>query len=188
MTRQVHIACLQTRPQPGFADALTEALGLADKAVHAGAEFLFLPEYCGGLKAQHGMLLPPAATERAHPVLARLQKYAAEKSIWILVGSLAITSPNGKIINRSFTIDDSGAIRSRYDKIHMFDVQLSEKESYCESASVAEGSHAVIASTPWGPLGHTICYDLRFPQLYRSLAKSGAEDTCRTSRLYTRHR
>ena len=175
MTRQVHIACLQTRPQPEFSQALAEAIELADNAIQSGAEFLFLPEYCGGLKAQHGTLCPPTECEDDHPVLNRLRVLADQNSVWILVGSLAIKAPNSKIINRSFTIDSNGKICSRYDKIHLFDVELSENESYRESASVAPGSNAVVTSTPWGALGHTICYDLRFPQLYRNLAKSGAE-------------
>jgi len=118
---------------------------------------------------------PPSAPEASHPVLAALRSFAAEAGVWIQVGSLAVAGPEGRIVNRGFLLDDAGAVRARYDKIHMFDVQLSEDEVYRESAHVSPGAEAVIEDTPWGRIGHTICYDLRFPCLYRDLAKAGAE-------------
>ena len=173
--RQFNIACLQTRPRPDFKSALDEAITLAEEAITAGADFLTLPEYCGGLKTEGSAFAPPFATEENHPVLKGLRDFAKNKKKYILIGSIAIKGPADKILNRSYIIDDSGNIVSRYDKIHLFDIKLSEQESYLESATVQGGQKAVICQTPFGCLGQTICYDLRFPNLYRNLSQSGAE-------------
>lgn len=175
MPRSLHIACLQTRPLPDFQSALAEALTLARQAVGAGARFLSLPEYCGGLRTEGAMFAPPAAPEDDHPVLNGLRDFAAEEGVWIQIGSVAVPGADGKIRNRGFFIDDAGEIISRYDKIHLFDIQLSETEVYRESAIVESGAGASLVDTPFGRFGHTICYDLRFPALYRSLAQAGAE-------------
>ncbi len=100
---------------------------------------------------------------------------AAEAKLWMQIGSVAVDGPDGTIINRGFLVDAGGAIRARYDKIHMFDIQLSEAEVYRESTYVTPGDAAVVEDTPWARIGHTICYDLRFPGLYRDLAQAGAE-------------
>ena len=175
MARTLDIACLQTRPMPSFETALDEALGLADAAVQAGADMLFLPEYCGGLESDGAALRPPAAPEAAHPVLAALRSFAAQRKVWINIGSLAVTGPGDRIINRGFMLDDRGTVRGRYDKIHLFDVDLSATETYRESDTVEPGGEAIIHTTPYGLIGHTICYDLRFPGLFRDLAQGGAE-------------
>ncbi len=161
-----------------FKQAIAEALPLARRAVETGAQFLFLPEYCGGLKSEGIELAPPFAPEPQHPVLAAFRDFANEHSVWIMLGSVAVAGPDGKIINRSIVLDNSGEIHSRYDKIHLFDVQLSDSEVYRESARVAAGNKAVVFDTPFGRIGHTICYDLRFPALFRILAKAGAEIIC----------
>ena len=175
MPRPLNVACLQTRPMPDFDTAIGEALPLARQAVENGAELLCLPEYCGGLMSQEGVILPPAAAEGEHPVLAALCDFASSARVWMQIGSVAVDGPDGTIINRGFLVDAAGAIRARYDKIHMFDIQLSETEVYRESTYVTAGEAAVVEDTPWARLGHTICYDLRFPQLYRDLAQAGAE-------------
>lgn len=175
MPRPVNIACLQTRPRPDFASALGEAMPLAEAAVKTGAKFLFLPEYCGGLASDGAALVPPHAPEDAHPFLQAFCRFAAVQKVWIMLGSIAVTGPDGKIVNRGFILDDKGEIQSRYDKIHLFDIQLSATEVYRESARVIAGGRAVIIDTPFGRIGHTICYDLRFPQLYRALAQQGGE-------------
>lgn len=178
MPRPIEIACLQTRSMPTFEAALEEAMPLAEQAVETGAEFLFLPEYCGGLASLGSALVPPAAEEAAHPFLQAFIAFAAENEVWVMLGSIAVSGPDGKIINRGFVIDNHGRIVSRYDKIHLFDVQISEHEVYRESTRVVAGGQAVIIDTPFGKIGHTICYDLRFPHLYRDLAKAGAEILC----------
>ena len=173
--RQFNIACLQTRPRPDFQAALDEAIALAEEAIAAGADFLTLPEYCGGLKTEGSAFAPPSATEENHPVLKGLRDFAKIRKKYLLIGSIAIKGSAEKILNRSYIIDDFGNIISRYDKIHLFDIKLSEQESYLESATVQGGLKAVICQTPFGSLGQTICYDLRFPHLYRNLSKTGAE-------------
>lgn len=159
---------------PDFQSALNEAVPLAEAAVQAGAELLLLPEYCGGLRSEGAALNPPAAKEGEHPFLAGMQDFAAKRGVWIMVGSIAVKSA-GKLMNRGYMIDDAGQITGRYDKIHLFDVQLSDKEVYRESDTITGGNSAVIHDTPFGRVGHTICYDLRFPHLYRELAQSGAD-------------
>lgn len=178
MARTVDIACLQTRPMPDFDTALAEALPLAEAAVRAGADMLFLPEYCGGLVSDAGALRPPAMPEEEHPVLHALRDFAATHRVWVNIGSIAVTGSGGKIINRGFMVDDRGDIRGRYDKIHLFDVQLSKTEIYRESDTVAPGRKAVVHDTPFGRIGHVICYDLRFAHLFRDLAQAGADIIC----------
>ena len=169
------VAALQTSPQATMEAALDETLSLAKEAVAAGACFLGTPEYCAGLVSDGSALVPPHAAEDEHTYLAGVKRFAAENNIWFLVGSVAITGPGERIFNRGFLVDDTGQVRSRYTKIHMFDIQLSDTVVYRESASVEPGSEAVLMDTPVGTMGHTICYDLRFPSLYRELAHAGAE-------------
>ena len=175
MAREVRIGCVQTRPLATFDEAIDEARGLALGAVAAGAELVCLPEYCGGLTSEGGMLVPPAAAEAQHPVLDALRGLASESRVWMLIGSIAVDGPGDRLINRGYVVDDHGEVRARYDKIFLFDVDLSPTQQYRESAVVAPGERAVVVDTPWGRLGMTICYDLRFPQLYRDLAQAGAE-------------
>ena len=175
MPRLLHIACLQTRPMATMAEAVDEALPQAGAAVEAGARMLFLPEYCGGLASDGSRLVPPVAPEQSHPVLAAFREIAARRKVWIQVGSIAVEGPDGKLLNRGYMIDDRGEVRGRYDKIHLFDVDLAEGAVYRESDTVAPGGQAVVHDTAIARIGHTICYDLRFPRLYRDLAQAGAE-------------
>src|SRR5690606_32848143 len=110
--------------------------------------------------------------EASHTALAAFREVAARSGAWLLVGSLAVKLEGDELANRSFLIDGSGEVVARYDKIHMFDVDLVGGESYRESATFRPGDRAVLAETPWGPLGMTVCYDLRFPHLYRALAQA----------------
>ena len=175
MTREVRIGCIQTRPLATFDEAIEEARRLAGEAVAAGAELVCLPEYCGGLRSEGGLLVPPTAPEARHPVLDALRGFADDAGVWMLIGSIAVDGSGDRFINRGYVLDDRGDIRARYDKIFLFDVDLSPTQRYRESAVVAPGEQAVLVDTPWGRLGLTICYDLRFPQIYRSLAQAGAE-------------
>ncbi len=175
LKRKFNIACLQTSPKPDFQSALEEAIVLAEESIEAGADFIALPEYCGGLKTEGSAFVPPFATEENHPVLKGLRDFAKKRKKYLLIGSIGVSGPAGKIINRSYIVDEFGKILSRYDKIHLFDIKLSEKESYCESATVSGGQAAVICQTPLGCFGQTICYDLRFPHLYRKLSQAGAK-------------
>ena len=174
MSASLHIACLQTRPQPTMEAAIDEAIPMAEAAVDAGAQMLFLPEYCGGLKSDGRAFVPPATSEEDHPVLAAAQEFAARRSVWVHLGSIAVSGVGSKLINRGFMISDSGSVFGRYDKIHLFDVDL-DQASYRESDTVSPGEAAILHDTPLAIIGHTICYDLRFPHLFRELAQAGAQ-------------
>jgi predicted amidohydrolase len=163
---------------PTMAAAIDEAMPMAEAAVSAGAQMLFLPEYCGGLQSDGARLCPPSEPEQLHPVLAAFRAFAARRKVWVLLGSIAVDGAHGKIINRGYMIDDQGEIFGHYDKIHLFDVTLSDRAVYRESDTVLPGAEARVYDTPLGRIGHTICYDLRFPDLYRSLAQAGAEVIC----------
>ena len=175
MSRPLHIACLQTRPMATMAAAIDEAVPMADAAARAGAEMLFLPEYCGGLASEGARLRPPVAREESHEVLAAFRDLAAQRRVWINLGSVAIAADGAKFINRGFMIGPDGEIFGRYDKIHLFDVNLADGAVYRESDTVVPGEVAVVHDTALARVGHTICYDLRFPGLYRDLAQEGAE-------------
>ncbi|MSO70439.1 MAG: carbon-nitrogen hydrolase family protein [Alphaproteobacteria bacterium] len=149
---------------------------LARRAKAAGAEFLLTPENTEFMERDDAAKLARAQAEDGHRALNQARELAAETGLWILIGSLAVRLPGEKrVANRSYLIRPNGEITARYDKIHLFDVDLPGRESYRESASVAPGERAVVADTPWGRLGLSVCYDLRFPQLYRALAKAGAQ-------------
>ncbi len=172
------IACLQTRPRATVEAAIAEAAPLVSRAIGEGAELLMLPEYAGGLASDGPRVAPPVAPDGAHPFVTEMQSTARAQGVWILIGSAAVEGPGEKFVNRGYLIDATGQIRGRYDKIHMFDIQLSETEVYRESATVQAGTRAVLHDTPFGQIGHTICYDLRFPHLYRALAQAGAQILC----------
>ena len=174
MPNSVLTACIQTRPQPDFGTAFVELAGLVRMAIDEGAGFIALPEYCGGLKCRGPKLCPPSQPEDSHPILQNVAELAADGNVWILIGSIAVDGPDGRIFNRGFLVDNRGNVAARYDKLHMFDIQLSDNEIFRESAVVEPGSSAVVARAPFGKIGMTICYDLRFPGLYRDLAAAGA--------------
>lgn len=141
-----------------------------------GADMLFTPEMSGYLDRNRTRARENIVAEAEDRVLAGVQEAAAELRLWVSIGSLAVADPAtpGKWRNRAFVIDDAGAIRARYDKMHLFDVDLPSGESWRESSSYAAGDAGVIVGTSWAPIGLTICYDLRFPDLYRALSDAGA--------------
>lgn len=155
------------------ATALTEAIA---EARALGADMLFTPEMSGLLDRDRARAAGHLAAEAEDRVLAAVREAAAKAGLWVHLGSLALAGEraDGRLVNRGFLIDAAGAIRARYDKIHLFDVDLPTGESWRESAAYAPGEGAVVAQTPWGPLGLSICYDLRFPDLYRALSDAGA--------------
>ena len=175
MARRLSIACLQTCPKATIGEAIDEALPIAEKAVEAGADILFLPEYCSGLVSEEGMLKPPAAPDEDHPMVSVFQQFAKRTKVAVSLGSVAVSAASEKIVNRAIMISADGKVISRYDKIHLFDVQISATEVYRESATVIAGNHASIINLDDFKLAHVICYDLRFPQLFRDLAQAGAE-------------
>ena len=155
------------------ANAATLTRAVAE-ARAGGAAMLFTPEMSGLLDRDRDRAAAKLTTEADDPVLAAVRAAAAEHGLWVQLGSLAVRSGE-RLANRAFVIDDRGAIRARYDKLHLFDVDLPTGESWRESAAYAAGDGASVVSTPAGRLGLSICYDLRFPDLYRALSDAGAE-------------
>jgi deaminated glutathione amidase len=153
---------------------LAAALAAIEEAAGAGATYVLTPEMTNIMEIKRERLFAAIADEERDPTLAALRQAARRLSIYIHIGSLAVKASPDKAANRSFLIDRKGDVVARYDKIHMFDVDLANGESYRESRSYRAGEMAVVADLPWGRLGVTICYDLRFPALYRALAEAGA--------------
>lgn len=144
------------------------------QAAEGGAAMLFTPEMSGLLDRDRDRAAGSLAREEDDRTLASVRDAAAKHGIWVHIGSLAVLRGDGKLANRGFVIDGSGAIRARYDKMHLFDVDLPSGESWRESAAYAAGERAVTVETPLGMLGLAICYDLRFPDLFRTLSNAGA--------------
>ena len=153
---------------------LDAVLAAINQAKHVGADYVQTPEMTNVLESKRDRLLANIVSDDNDPTLATLREVARKLSIYIHIGSLAIKASHEKAVNRSFLIDRRGDIAARYDKIHMFDVDLAGGESYRESNTYRAGELAVVADLPWGRLGMTVCYDLRFPALYRALAEAGA--------------
>ncbi|OYU17045.1 MAG: amidohydrolase [Rhodobacteraceae bacterium PARR1] len=159
------------------AENLPETQALIRAAVQGGAGFVLTPECTNALSSNRARQRSLFRAEDQDQTLAALREEAARAGIWLLIGSLGVLSddPDGRFANRSFLIGPDGAIAARYDKIHMFDVNVSDTEVYRESSGYRPGNRAVLADTPFARIGMTVCYDVRFPHLYRHLAKAGAE-------------
>lgn len=155
------------------ANAATVENAIADAAA-GGAAMLFTPEMTGLVDGNRERAAAVVVPEADDVVLRAAREAAARHGIWVHLGSLALSSDDGRFVNRAFVIDDSGAIRARYDKLHLFDVDLPNGERWRESAAYAPGQGAVVVDTPLGRLGLSICYDLRFADLYRALTDAGA--------------
>jgi deaminated glutathione amidase len=175
-------ACIQFTAGPDPEPNLREVAGLVRRARDAGADFIMTPEASNLIES--GKRRRDKARREAHdPFLAGMRELACETGAWLLLGSLVIDpagepgsdSGETRLANRSFLIDGAGAVVAKYDKIHMFDIDLPGGESYRESNAYRPGGQTVVAETPWGRLGMTVCYDVRFPHLYRALAQAGAD-------------
>jgi predicted amidohydrolase len=153
---------------------LASLIASIDEAKRNGADYVQTPEMTNILALKRDDLFAKIVAEEQDPTLATMRELARKLSIYIHIGSLAIKATPEKAANRAFVIDRNGDIAARYDKIHMFDVDLAGGESYRESNNYRPGDLAVVTDLPWGRLGVTICYDLRFPTLYRALAEAGA--------------
>ncbi len=174
MNAAFKVACIQHCADDDLTHNLAEAEAWVRAARAGGAELICLPENFSLIQVNDAMLLAEAYPEHKHPALPRFRALARELCVWLLLGSLSIKMESGKLHNRSYLIDAEGRIAARYDKIHLFDVSLKAGESYHETATLEPGDRAVTARTPWGMLGLSVCYDLRFPYLYRALAQAGA--------------
>ncbi|MCX5514488.1 amidohydrolase [Kaistia algarum] len=167
-------ACVQMRSGRSVDANVDDAEALIRAAAAAGAQYVLTPEMTTILDRDRAALLDKIGPEDIDPSLQRFREIARELGIYVHVGSMAIRLPDDHIANRSFLIAPNGAVTARYDKIHMFDVDLSGGESYRESATYRAGDTAIVADLPWTKLGLTICYDVRFPALHRTLAAAGA--------------
>jgi len=167
-------ACVQLRSSDDVAENIRVTSELIRESRAKGADFIATPENTTLMAPDGGAKLERSFDEASDPALPRFRSLAEELGIWLLIGSLAIKTGAAKTANRSFLIDPKGRTAARYDKIHLFDTDPGSGESYRESNTVEGGHSAVAAALPWGGLGMTICYDLRFAHLYRALAKKGA--------------
>ena len=178
MTEPFTAACIQYTAGPDPEPNLKEISRLIRQARDAGAGFIATPEVSNFIESGKRRR-DKARREADDPFLAGMRDLARETGAWILVGSLVIdpadNSGDDRLANRSFLIDAAGGVVARYDKIHMFDIDLPGGESYRESNAYRPGGATVVAETPWGKLGMTVCYDVRFPYLYRALAHAGAD-------------
>ncbi len=169
------VALVQNCAEREMEPSLAEVERLVRAAAKDGADLIMLTEMVEMLEPDAGLVLRKALPEERDPGLARLRGLARETGKWLMAGSLLIREPGSdKVVNRAYMLDPKGEIVSRYDKIHLFDVDLKRGESYRESETVRGGDRAVLAPTPWGLMGLSICYDLRFAYLYRALAQAGA--------------
>lgn len=178
--RRFTAGLVQMTSGPDFQPNLERAEALIRQAAAAGASFVATPENTPILEPDHRRLREIAPAEADHPALPLVAGLARELGIWVLLGSTAVRTDGeaGKdavLANRSYLFASDGQIAARYDKIHMFDVAVPDGQTYRESATFGPGDRAVVANTPWAKVGLTVCYDVRFPALYRTLAQAGAQ-------------
>jgi deaminated glutathione amidase len=169
----LRVVCVQLTSSADLLENIVKVEKQVERAAHQGAKFVTTPE--------NTFLIEESGKDRVfyrqdeHPAVKASTEMARKNKIWLLIGSVAVLSDNEKLTyNRSLLFNPEGEIVAHYDKIHLFDVEVGDGQTYRESARILPGEKAVIAETPWAKLGMTICYDVRFPQLYRALAKSGA--------------
>ena len=168
------VSCIQLKSNNSIHFNLKKTEKLILKAVKQNADFILTPEVSSLFSLNKKQLLKVCTSMKEDIYLKGIKKLAKKYKKWILVGSLIIKIPKNKLVNRSILIDQNGRIKSFYDKIHMYDAILSRKERYLESKTFSAGNKIKSFKLPWGKIGLSICYDLRFPNLYRKLAKSGS--------------
>ncbi|MFN3077639.1 MAG: carbon-nitrogen hydrolase family protein [Alphaproteobacteria bacterium] len=169
------VACLQVNAGREMGPNIEAATALARRARDRGARMILMPENVTMMEWGREKILNQAYAEPDHPALSAFGDLARELGVWLHCGSLTVRVTDDMVANRTYMFRPDGEIVGRYDKIHMFDVDLGNGESYRESAAFVPGSQARVVMTPWGGLGLSICYDLRFPYLYRALAHGGAD-------------
>ncbi len=174
MAEHFKVALIQNRAGADMDANIAECGELTRQAHDQGADLICLPEMFSCLHSSDGSLDAGPRPQDNHPALRHFSQLAAELGTWIQPGSVAVETPSKKLRNRAVMIDPSGELVAQYDKVHMFDVDLADGESYRESEIFESGDEAVLAPTPWGLVGLTVCYDLRFAYLYRALAQAGA--------------
>jgi len=175
MSSPFRAACLQLNSGSDLPANLETLKRMVSEAAGSGANLVLTPEYCLMMDGSGRVMREGALEADGGTALQELQELAKRNGVWLLVGSLTLKTGEERIVNRSFLIAADGTVASTYDKIHMFDVTLLDGKMIRESSSYRPGERAVVAQTPWGKLGMTVCYDVRFPHLYRALAQQGAE-------------
>ncbi len=171
---QLRVGCIQLNAGSDVPANLQAAALAVRNAAGQGARLICLPEYCALLDGSGRVMREGSPREPEHSALPAFARLAQETDAWLLIGSLTVKLDDDRMANRAYLMSNTGEIVARYDKIHMFDVTLPNGKVIRESSAYRPGERAVLAHTPWGPLGLTICYDVRFPHLYRALAKAGA--------------
>lgn len=185
MSDTVRAACVQMTSGVEIAGNIEQSTALI-RAAHAdGAQIVGIPEVANLCQKSRRRALEAAQYEENEPALKAWRDLAGKLDIWLLAGSMVVKIAEDKLVNRAYMIAPDGAIAAKYDKIHMFDVDLPNGERYRESDLFEPGDKAVLVDSPWGGIGVTICYDVRFPHLYRALAKAGA-NMIWTSAAFTR--
>jgi predicted amidohydrolase len=175
MNTSFRTACLQINSGSDYQSNLAAVTAIAREAAGGGAKFILTPEYALMMDGSGKVMRERALEYDGTPALGELQNLTRELGVWFLAGSLTLRCDDGRIANRSYLISAEGQVVASYDKIHMFDVTMPDGRVIRESSTYRPGERAVVADTPWGKLGMTVCYDLRFPGLFRVLAKAGAK-------------
>jgi predicted amidohydrolase len=176
VTDRFKIALLQTNSGRDIEPNVRTVVAMMRQASAQGADLIAMPEVVQMMEPKRDLARAKIVSEADSAALSAFRAAAAEHRRWTLVGSLQIKlDDEDRAANRSFLIDPGGRVAARYDKIHMFDVEVGDGQRYRESSAYRPGDRAVVADLPWGRLGMTVCYDLRFPYLYRALAKAGAD-------------
>ncbi|KCZ59480.1 carbon-nitrogen hydrolase family protein [Hyphomonas chukchiensis] len=172
----IRAACVQMRSTTAVAENIAAASALVRQAAEAGAVFIATPEMTNLLDIRPGMARPKIVAQEDDATLVAFRALAVELGVWLLLGSIAVTAEGeDRLANRSFLIAPDGDVVAHYDKIHMFDVEVGDGQTYRESRTYRPGTSTALANAGIGRVGMTICYDLRFPALYRSLAQAGAQ-------------
>ena len=171
----LRIALVQMCSGRDLARNMQDATSMIREAASGGAQYVQTPEVTTLMELERDRLFAAAEPESANKALAAFADLAKALGIWLHIGSMVVKASETKLANRAYVISPAGEVAARYDKIHMFDVDLPNGEVYRESANYEPGTQAVVAQLPWGGLGLSICYDLRFPELYRALVENGAE-------------
>jgi predicted amidohydrolase len=169
------VGCVQLSPGDDRQANIEQVASGVREAARQGASLVVLPEYATFLHTSGSVMRNSALREEEDPALPQLRQLAREQGVWLLVGSLVLATDDDKLANRSFLISSQGETVARYDKIHMFDATLPGGRVIRESSTYRSGTRAVVAGTPWAQLGLSICYDVRFPGLYRALSQAGAQ-------------
>ena len=172
---RITVGCVQVAPDDKREANIDRACDGVRTAARKGASLVLMPEYVSFLHASGRVMRESARFEHEDPALPRFKLVAREQRVWLVAGSLVLMRDDERIVNRSFVIDADGEVVARYDKIHMFDATLPGGRVIRESSTYASGTDAVVVDTPRARIGMSICYDLRFPLLYRALAQAGAE-------------